>query len=133
MLPERIPEASAAQRGPSVIARRPVIGPKAVPDLAPEKLSREKRVLLSLAEDREFERCVDRIAEGFGGTPVKFSHVIRACLTVIRHAEGEVIRRAQEVGQLTRPPNGDTMALAEFEHELAKVLAQAFHDAPALR
>ena len=98
-----------------------------------ERLSREKRVLLTLSEEREIERCVDRIAEGFGGTPVKLSHIVRACLTVMRHSEGEIIRRAEEVGQLTRPPNGDTMALVEFEHELAKVLSQAFRDAPALR
>lgn len=130
---ERIPEPQAAVQGPSIVARRPVVTPKIASDTALEKLSREKRFLLSPAEEREIERCVDRIAEGFGGTPVKLSHMIRACMTVIRHAESEIIRRAQEVGQLTRPPNGDAMALAEFEHELAKVLSTAFHDAPALR
>jgi len=98
-----------------------------------EKLSREKRVLLTLSEEREIERCVDRIAEGFGGTPVKLSHVIRSCLAVVRNSESEILRRAKEVGGLTRPPNGDVMALAEFEHELAKVLSQAFRDAPPLR
>jgi len=130
---DKLPEPPAAVQGPSITARRPVVTPKVPSDTAPEKLSREKRFLLSPAEEREIERCVDRIAEGFGGTPVKLSHMIRACMTVIRHAESEIIRRAQEVGQLTRPPNGDAMALAEFEHELAKVLSTAFHDAPALR
>lgn len=119
----------------AVTARQPVITPKATgrEHSQHEKLSREKRVLLTLSEEREIERCVDRIAEGLGGTPVKLSHIIRACLTVMRHSESEIINRAQEVGQLTRPPNGDNMALAEFEHELAKVLSQAFRDAPALR
>lgn len=119
----------------AVTARQPVVTPKAVggEHSHQEKLSREKRVLLTLSEEREIERCVDRIAEGFGGTPVKLSHIIRACLTVMRHSENEIIHRAQEVGQLTRPPNGDNMALAEFEHELAKVLSQAFRDAPSLR
>lgn len=119
----------------AVTARQPVVTPKAAAgeQSHQEKLSREKRVLLTLSEEREIERCVDRIAEGFGGTPVKLSHIIRACLTVMRHSENEIIHRAQEVGQLTRPPNGDNMALAEFEHELAKVLSQAFRDAPSLR
>lgn len=117
-----------------VTARQPVVTPKAAGEHPhQEKLAREKRVLLTLSEEREIERCVDRIAEGFGGTPVKLSHIIRACLTVMRHSENEIIQRAQEVGQLTRPPNGDNMALAEFEHELAKVLSQAFRDAPSLR
>lgn len=116
--------------------RQPVSQPRAAAagELSQkEKLSREKRVLLTLSEEREIERCVDRIAEGFGGTPVKLSHIIRACLAVVRHGEGEIIRRAQEAGQLTRPPNGDVMALAEFEHELSKVLSQAFRDAPLIR
>jgi hypothetical protein len=98
-----------------------------------EKLSREKRVLLTPSEEREIERCVDRIAEGFGGTPLKLSHIIRASLAVIRHSEAEIVRRAQDAGVLTRPPNGDAMAMAEFEHEVSKVLSQAFRDAPTIR
>src|SRR5262249_55944285 len=70
-----------------------------------EKLSREKRVLLTLAEEREIERLVARVAEALA-TPVKLSHILRAYMTLLLHAEGEVTKRARLTGSLHRPPNG---------------------------
>ncbi len=100
--------------------------------LMTEKLSREKRVLLTLSEEREIERLVARIAEELA-TPVKLSHMLRAYMTLILHAEGEITKRARLTGPLHRPPNGDPVALARFEHQLAKILSVAFRDAPPLR
>ena len=100
--------------------------------LMTEKLSREKRVLLTLSEEREIERLVARIAEELA-TPVKLSHMLRAYMTLILHAEGEITKRARLTGPLHRPPNGDPVALARFEHQLAKILSAAFRDAPPLR
>src|SRR5215471_3292748 len=97
-----------------------------------EKLSREKRVLLTLAEEREIERLVARVAEELA-TPVKLSHMLRAYMTLLLHAEGEITRRARLTGPLHRPPNGDAVALARFEHQLSKILSAAFRDAPPLR
>jgi hypothetical protein len=97
-----------------------------------EKLSREKRVLLTLAEEREIERLVARVAEELA-TPVKLSHILRAYMTLLIHAEGEITKRARLTGSLHRPPNGDPVALARFEHQLAKILSAAFRDAPPLR
>src|SRR5215475_8460362 len=97
-----------------------------------EKLSREKRVLLTLAEEREIERLVARVAEELA-TPVKLSHMLRAYMTLLLHAEGEITKRARLTGPLHRPPNGDAVALARFEHQLAKILSAAFRDAPPLR
>lgn len=98
----------------------------------PEKLSREKRVLLTLSEEREIERLVARVAEELA-TPVKLSHMLRAYLILLLHAEGEITKRARLTGVLHRPPNGDPVALAQFEHQLAKILSSAFRDAPPLR
>lgn len=97
-----------------------------------EKLSCEKRVLLTRSEEREIERLVGRIAEELA-TPVKLSHMLRAYMTLILHAESEITKRARLTGPLHRPPNGDPVALARFEHQLAKILSAAFRDAPPLR
>jgi len=96
------------------------------------KLNREKRVLLSQPEERELERLVNRVA-GELSTPVKLSHLLRACVTLLRHAEDQIADQARQAGPLTRPSNGDPAALAEFEHRLARILSAAFRDAERLR
>lgn len=102
------------------------------PSPQPVKLNREKRVLLTHAEEREVERVVARLAEELA-TPVKLSHLLRACVTLLRHAEEQVADHARLTGPLTRPSNGDPAALAEFEFRLAQILSAAFRDATRLR
>ena len=97
-----------------------------------EKLTREKRVLLTFSEEREVERLVARIAEELG-TPVKLSHMLRAYMTLLLHAENEIVKRAHQVGPLHRPSNGDPLALGRFEQRLAQILSAAFRDAPPIR
>jgi len=98
----------------------------------PEKLNREKRVLLTQAEEREIERLVSRIAAEVS-TPVKLSHLLRACVTMLRHAEDQIADHARRAGTLMRPSNGDPAALDEFEYRLAQILSAAFRDAERLR
>src|SRR5262245_37773434 len=98
----------------------------------PDKLSREKRVLLTQAEEHEIERLVSRVAAEVA-TPVKLSHLLRACVTLLRHAEDQIADHARQAGTLTRPSNGDPVALAEFEYRLAQILSAAFRDAARLR
>jgi hypothetical protein len=95
-------------------------------------MSREKRVLLTSDEEREIERLVDRIGEDLG-TSLKLSHVLRACMTVLCQAEGELHNAAMIVGPLIRPANGDAIALAQFEYDLAKLLSKALRDARPIR
>ena len=97
-----------------------------------EKLIREKRVLLTQGEEREVERIVTRLAAELS-TPVKLSHLLRACVTLLRHAENQLADQARQVGPLARPSNGDPAALAAFEHRLAQILSAAFRDAARLR
>lgn len=97
-----------------------------------EKLAREKRVLLTFSEEREIERLVARVAEELA-TPVKLSHLLRAYMTLLLHAENEITKRARQGVPLHRPPNGDPVALARFEHRLAQIMSAAFRDAPLLR
>jgi DNA repair ATPase RecN len=102
------------------------------PGPQPDKLNREKRVLLTQAEEREIERLVSRLAEELA-TPVKLSHLLRACVTLLRHTEEQIADHARQTGSLTRPSNGDPAALAEFEFRLAQILSAAFRDAARLR
>lgn len=97
-----------------------------------EKLTREKRVLLTFSEEREIERLVARMAEELG-TPVKLSHMLRSYMTLLLHAENEIVKRAHQAGPLHRPSNGDPMALVRFEQRLAQILSAAFRDAPPIR
>lgn len=103
-----------------------------MPNPQPDKLNREKRVLLTQAEEREVERVVARLAEEVS-TPVKLSHLLRACVTLLRHTEEQIVDHARQTGSLTRPSNGDPAALAEFEFRLAQILSAAFRDAARLR
>jgi len=97
-----------------------------------EKLSREKRVLLSPSEEREIERLVSRVAEAVR-TPVKLSHLLRAYMTLLLHAENEIVKRAQQASPMRRRPNGDPVALASFEQSVAQILSAALREAAPLR
>lgn len=99
---------------------------------ASEKLTREKRVLLTKTEEREIERFVDRIGEQLE-TSLKLSHLLRACLKVLKHAENEIIMQAQKSSKVERPPNGDLVALAEFEFQIAQILSSALRKSSQLR
>lgn len=105
--------------------------PQSASDLGLERRDREKRVLLSRTEDRDVERLVDRLA-GELGTPAKLSHFLRGCITMMLHAEEELVERARKTA-VTRPGNGNAPELAEFEHVIAQLLASAFREARPLR
>ncbi len=97
-----------------------------------KRFNREKRVLLSDEEDRQIERLVDRIGENLG-TSLKLSHLLRACMTLLCHAEEELHSTAEQLGPFVRPSNGDPIALAQFEFDLVKLLSKALRDAPPVR
>ncbi len=97
-----------------------------------ERRCREKRVMLSRGEERQIERLVDRLAEELK-TSLKLSHLLRAAVSVLLHAEEELVRRVRECQSLHRPSNWDPVALAQFEHELARMVSQALRDSPPLR
>ena len=112
--------------------RRLEAAPISIPsDASLERRDREKRVLLTLNEERDVERLVGRLA-GELRTPVKLSHVLRACITIVLHAEEELIERARKT-TLIRPGNGNAPELAEFEFGVAQVVATALREARPLR
>jgi hypothetical protein len=106
--------------------------PKLVGSSRVERLSRMKRILLTPSEDRELERVVQTIGDELQ-TSLKFSHVMRACMSILRHAEQEIAIQAHRASPLRRPPNEDPIALAEFEHRLSQLLLAGLKAAPPIR
>lgn len=132
----REPPAARAQARETLLEQpsqpRAVEAPKRAHVAPSERLDREKRCLLTRVEESELERLVSRIAQELN-TPVKFSHVLRAAMQVIRHAEEEILDEARKMGPVARPSNSDATRLAEFELRLARLLATALRKAPPLR
>jgi hypothetical protein len=131
---ERLRKPRPARGENEKVVEHPTVKNSMAPDAVriAKRLCREKRVLLTAEEERQIERLVDRIGEDLG-TSLKLSHLLRACMTLLCHAEGELHVNAATLGPLIRPANGDAIALAQFEFDLAKLLSKALRDAPPLR
>lgn len=108
----------------------PASEPQAPP--APERLSKPLRFLLPRSERAEVMRVVSGIGEQLE-TSVEWSHVGRALVLLLRHAENEVIKHSRRSESLVRPPNDDALALAEFDQQIAHILWRAFRETPPLR
>lgn len=96
-----------------------------------QSLTREKRVLVSETEESALNELVHRLASS-GATSVKLSHLLRACIVILRHSETEIVEHVRLAERLVRPPNGSAPLLAEFERRLAKQVAAAIKEAPPL-
>ena len=102
------------------------------PQIHVEKLDQEKRILFTRGETQAIDRLVTSLAARLNAQ-VKVSHVIRALVALLLHADAQVDRRAGESGPIVRPPNGDALALQRFELEIAKLLADGIRDAGPVR
>ncbi len=100
--------------------------------LKPERLTKYLKFQVSHAEQLDIMRVVHRFA-GELSTSVDWSHVARAIMLLLRHAEQEILKHARRNGPLVRPPNYDAPALAEFEHAIAQIFMRAFQEADPLR
>jgi len=98
---------------------------------AHERLSREKRVLLSPSEETAVNEFVQRLSSSGAGS-LRFSHLLRACIRLLRHCESELIERVRAAPHLVRPANDNSVALARFECCLAEEVAAAICSAPPL-
>lgn len=98
----------------------------------PERLEREKRVLLTPSEERAVGRVVSYLGAELG-TSLTFSNVLRSCIRLLINAEAELVDRAKAQGRVIRPPNGDHAAIEEFERTVASVLHAGLRDARSLK
>ncbi len=130
------PPAPPASRVVSIDAHRetPPVEPKAddngeAKEL--EKLSREKRVLLTESEEDTLEQLVKDMGKRLS-TPLKLSHVLRAATSLLLHSQDELLKQSEKMGRLKRPANNDPVALATFEHNLARILDRAIRGSRVL-
>jgi len=98
----------------------------------PERLDKPLKFRLPRSERSDVMRVVSRIGEQVE-TSVEWSHVGRALVVLLRHAEGEIVKHARRNGPLVRPSNDQAIALAEFEQRIAQILLRAFREVSPLR
>lgn len=96
------------------------------------RMDKEKRVLLTPAEDRSFEQVIVNIAAELG-TSLKASHVLRSCIRLIINAESEIIDRARATGRTIRPSNADLGAIEAFEKIVSNVLQSGIRNSRPVR
>jgi|LNFM01.1.fsa_nt_gb hypothetical protein len=89
-----------------------------------EKLSREKRMLLTESEEDMLERLVKDMGKQLK-TPLKLSHILRATTVLLMHSRDELLKQSEKMGGMKRPPNNDPAGLATFEHNLARLIDRA--------
>lgn len=100
--------------------------------ITPERLEKPLKFRVPRSERNDVMRIVSRLGEQLQ-TSVEWSHVGRALVVLLRHAESEIIKQARRNGPLTRPANDQAIALAEFEQRIAQVLLRALRDVAPLR
>lgn len=93
-----------------------------------QRLTKAKRVLVTPAEEAELTKLVANIAAELG-TPVKLSHLQRACLRLLYHATPQILSVARSA-DIKRPPNSEPDAIADFEEHVAHLLLVAFKKSP---
>ena len=90
----------------------------------PEPFDQLIRVLMCKSEKAALERLVDRLAKK-ADTPLKISHLFRACVLLLRHSEDALLEEARRGTRLVRPSNGNPMGIADFEQRVAQILLSA--------
>jgi hypothetical protein len=98
----------------------------------PERLDKPLKFRLPRSERLDVMRIVSRLGDQVQ-TSVEWSHVGRALVVLLRHAESEIVKQARRHGPLTRPPNDQAIALAEFEQRIAQILLRALREVAPLR
>jgi hypothetical protein len=97
-----------------------------------ERLDKPLKFRLPRSERSDVMRIVNRLGEQVE-TSVEWSHVGRALVVLLRHAESEIVKHARRNGPLIRPSNDQAIALAEYEQRIAQILLRAFREVAPLR
>jgi len=91
-----------------------------------------KRFSLTRDEDLDIAEFLRRLQRQ-SGTKVALSLLIRACLTLIMHAEAEILSQMRKSSPPNQPATHDSLAYAEFEHYWVQLLADALRNARPIR
>jgi hypothetical protein len=106
-------------------------------DGRPEKpkrkdLIREKRILLTESEEEDIDLILTAISSKLG-IRVKFSNVLRACLSLLFHVEPELRKQCKRYGKIgKRPSNNEPTEIATFEENLARIFDGAIRNTRSL-
>jgi hypothetical protein len=86
-----------------------------------------KRFSLTREEDLDLAEFLRRLQRQ-SSTKVALSLLIRASLTLIMHAEAEILTQMRKSPPPTQPATHDSLAYAEFEHYWVQLLAEALRN-----
>jgi len=91
-----------------------------------------KRFSLTRDEDLDLAEFLRRLQRQ-SGTKVALSLLIRATLTLIMHAEAEILTQMRKSPPPSQPATHDSLAYAEFEHYWVQLLAEALRNTRPIR
>jgi hypothetical protein len=94
------------------------------------KLAKPKKVLFTVAEQKENDLVVLKIGETIGADTLGWSHINRAMWSLLRAAQDQIEKHQRQAPKLIRPSNGNPIELAKFEDSLAEYLLMLFKDTP---
>jgi len=97
----------------------------------PEPFDQMIRVLMSKSEKAALEGLVNRLAKK-ADTPLKISHLFRACVLLLRQSEDALLEEARRGARLVRPSNGNPMGIVDFEQRVAQILLSALKNTASL-
>jgi hypothetical protein len=115
--PQRVPRKQAKLSLPATLAPKSEVA---------------KRFSLTRDEDVDIAEFLQRLQRQ-SGTKVALSLLIRAALTLMMHAEVEIITQMRKSPPPNQPATHDSLAYAEFEHYWVQLLAEALRNTRPMR
>ncbi len=103
-----------------------------IPRSTPIRITKALKFLLPQNERTDVLRLVNAIGEELQSS-VEFSHIARAFVYLLKHAENEILKAARRHGPLKRPENRDVAGIAEFEQQIAGILRDAIRGTSPIR
>ena len=94
------------------------------------KLTKTKKVLFTVEEQRENDALLRVLASVTGAETLGWSHVNRAVWSLLRQAHDRIAAGRPTAPRLARPSNGNPIELARFEDTLAQYLLALFKEMP---
>ncbi len=91
-----------------------------------------KRFSLTRDEDLDLDEFLRRLQRQ-SGTKVALSLLIRASLTLVMHAEAEILTQMRKSPPPSQAATHDSLAYAEFEHYWVQLLAEALRNTRPMR
>lgn len=92
-----------------------------------EHRKREKRILLSDAEDAVIAEVIEGLGESLN-VRLTFSDIARCAIFLLSDAMPRLLRKVPTDCELRRPPTRSPEKVEEFERVLRQVLLRAFND-----